>query len=253
VDLKPWVPSAGTASSKSNLIFAPTSLADYQEIQSRPGAFVETVDPLGSGKPCLQLTVLNTDGTPITPTEDPRGHVITPALWYPNAGFWGSVELFFPNTFPALVENKFFQCFEYFGLPFEGSAPFSIFLRKEEGEEFYCWQRNATYEFDMPWAYQALLRRGAWEKVLFRVVAEEGGWIELWWNGVQIEFFNPAFTFNPKGHERTKRLVMKTVDASNNKGSGHLYTGQYRKKGLFETATNFFTHPKIGLTKASVE
>ncbi len=250
-ELPAWARSA--ASSPSGLLLNPKTVADYQETLCRPGAFQEVADPSGGADKILACTVLNTDGAPITPTEDPRGQLLTPCLWWPNSGFWVKGKVMFPLAFPALAENKFFQYCEIFGFPFEGSPPFQLALRREGAEEFHCWQRNATYEFDFPWMYAAPLRRGVPEEFVIHYVYEEQGVIELWWNGVQVEFFNPASSFNPKGHEATKRLVMKTLDASNNKGANRFYYGQYRKKGLFETATTYHWPLKFGLTKASVE
>jgi polysaccharide lyase-like protein len=255
-ELVPWSGERGRGGgAPAGLIYEVQHIGDFQEVQSRPGAFTEVPDPLGSGETVFRAEVLNTDVAPITPTENPRGQLITPTLWYPGAGYWISTKVLFPAGFPVLPEAgaPFCQWLQIYGPPFEATPPFQLKVQREEGFEYHFWQRNNSYGFDIPWMYQAPLRRGVWEEVLIHFVLEKGGSgsVELWWNGEQVTFFTGEYSYNPFGHEPGKRLVMETEDAYS--GRSRLYSGNYRKIGMLESTVTYHGKIKVGLTRESVE
>lgn len=243
-----------------NLIFYGQRLDDFAQVLAAPGRVTEVIDPAGSNERVFRLLTKNEDIEPITPTGDPRAQLITPSLWYPGAEYYVHGKTFFPLSFPVLTEGQFFQYTEIFGWPFEGVAPYALYVAMEEGKEFHRWQRNATYGFDVPWDYQFPLERGKWVDWIVRVRLaegppnkEHGGLIEMWFNGVKVPFFNPAYSYNPKGHAETSALVMSILDLSNDENANAFYIGQYRKHNSMEEAVIYQAPLKIGLTKESVE
>jgi len=259
------IPAAASGSTSTGRIYEPKAIGDFQELIAAESSRASVVaDPLGQKGQVFKLETRNGDVSPLTPTENPRCQLHTPGLLTVNEG--AEADLYFrfgfmlPAGTPAIVGGKFFQLMEIFGQPFEGSPPFSMGATKEGTEEFLFWQRNATYEADIPWEDSEVLKRGYWYDFTVRYFAASsarGGRLEMWKAGTQQTFFKPGFSYNPKGHAETQLLLMSTVDASNNKGGNSLYIGNYRAKnttGMEATPIiTYYTPPRFGLTRESVE
>ena len=230
--------------SDPNLLFDGQKIEDFGLIQAAPGAISEVPDPTGSGRQVLQFTVHDDDVYPVTPTENPRAQALSPGLINPGDEFWLETKFLLPTDLPE-IPSWFGLCSVY-GAPFDGPSPWSLEIDENE----FRWQRNGTYDWDIPW--RAPLIKGRWVTILSHERFGSEGFIEMWVNGQQIDFFEPG-NYNPNHHPQTTRLEMQTMDASNYAAPNAAKITQYRKVGMFETATDYFDQLKLGTTRASVE
>lgn len=228
----------------SDLLFSGSHISDFLN-QSAPGAVTEVPDPAGSGETVLQMTVRDTDVYPITPTENPRAQLVSPSIIDPGEEFWWHSKFFLPADFPSSVPGWLTVLEGPYGPPFGGAPPWHI---EVSGSELH-WQRNGTYNWDIPW--QMPLVRNQWVDVLLHERFGTDGWVEMWINGQPVTFFQSG-NYNPNHLAATQRLEMKTMDASNNGGPNSAYITNYRKAGMFETVTLFHGPLKLGTTRTAV-
>lgn len=251
----------GSSVAGPGVLWTPQSITDFRQIiAAEPGRATIVNDPLRQKGKVLRVECQNEDITPKTPTGDPRCQLLSPGLMVNEWEINVHIGIMVPASVPPIIAGKFFQLMEIMAPPFEGSAVWSLALNHEEGVECFQWQRNGTYEFDIPMQrFGHPLVRNHWYDVWLRIymsaeIPETAGWVEMWIGGEQITFFNGE-SYNPKGHEKSTKLVMKTIDASNNKGNSAFYFGNYRAhntEGMLGDVTLYYTLPKIGTTKTSV-
>jgi len=213
-------------------------------MQAAPGAITEVLDPLGTGETVLRYTVDDGDVAPITPTENPRAQLLTPDMFNPGDELWLKTKFLVPADFPTV--DGWMTLLSLYGSPFNGPSPWHVEI---VGDDLH-WTRNSTYGFDVPW--QMPLPKGVWVTVLLHERFATDGFVELWIDGQQVTFFAGG-THNPSGHLPTTKLEMQTVDRSNNGGPNSVRVAQYRKVGMFETATIYYGKLLIGSTRAAVE
>jgi hypothetical protein len=237
----PPVPSE----SGPNLIFSALHLSDFWLRQSAPGAITEAPDPAGSGETVFKLTVDDEDVYPVTPTENPRAEMLSPHTIEAGEEFWWSAKVFLPADFPASTPNFVTLLQGPYGEPWNGTPPFHI----EVNGDVIKWQRNSTYDWDVPW--QMPLARNRWVKFLIHERFGSDGWFEMWVDGQPVTFFGGG-TFNPNGVVPTQHLAMQTMDRSNNAEPNSIYLMSYRKKGMFPSLTVYHGPLRIGKTRASV-
>jgi hypothetical protein len=238
----PPVPSTPEPS----LLFSATRLSDFWVRQSAPGAITEAPDPAGSGQTVFKLVVNDADSYPVTPTENPRAEMLSPHTIEAGDEFWWSAKFFLPSDeFPASTPNFVTLLQGPYGEPWAGTPPFHM----EVNGNVIKWQRNSTYDWDIPW--QMPLVRDRWVNVLVHERFGSDGWFELWVDGNQVTFFAGG-THNPNGLGPTQRLQMQTMDSSNNERPNSIYLMSYRKKGMFPSLTVYHGPLKIGTTRASV-
>ena len=210
---------------------------------SAPEAIGEGTDPLGSGESVISMNVHNQDVYPVTPTENPRAELISPDIIEPGDEFWLSTKFLLPEDMPSVP--GWLSLVSLYGPPFEGASPWHVAVDDNE----LRWQRNETYGYDIPWS--APLIKGSWVTVLAHERFGTDGWVEMWIDGQQIEFFKPG-SFNPNHIAATTRLEMQTMDASNGAGPNSAKIMQYREAGMIEDATVFFGPLRLGTTRESV-
>jgi hypothetical protein len=232
--------------SSSDLIFVGTHISDFWLNQSAPGAVTEVGDPAGGSETVFKMTVNNKDVYPITPTGDPRAQLLTPNSIVSGQDFWWSAKFFLPADFPASVPGWITLMQGAYGPPFNGTPPWHI---EVSGSELR-WQRNSTYNWDIPWRMPVV--RNRWVKVLLHESFGTNGSVEMWIDGQQVTFFGTG-SYNPNHEATTQRLAMKTMDASNNGGPGEMAIQSYRKLGMFESVTLFQGAARLGKTRTSVE
>jgi hypothetical protein len=237
--------SSAMTSSSPEFLFSGSHINDFPLNQSAPGAVTEVPDPAGSGETVLQMTVKDTDVYPITPTENPRAQLVSPSIIEPGREFWWHSRFFLPANFPSSVPGWLTVLEGPYGPPFNGPPPWHI---EASGSELH-WQRNGTYNWDVPWRMP--LVRNQWVDVLLHERFGTDGWVEMWINGQQVTFFESG-NYNPNHIASTQRLEMKTMDASNNGGANSTYITNYRKAGMFETMTLFQGPLKLGTTRTAV-
>ena len=125
------------------------------------------------------MTVKNSDVYPITPTADPRAQLTSPAIINPGEEFWWSGKFFLPADFPASVPGWLTVMEGPYGRPFDGTPPWHI----EVNGSTLRWQRNDTYNWDIPW--QVPLIKNSWVSVMVHERFGADGWVEMWVNGQQ--------------------------------------------------------------------
>jgi hypothetical protein len=227
-----------------DLIFDGGQIGDFGLIQAAPDAISEVADPAGSGKQVLKLTVDDGDVAPVTPTENPRAQALSPGVIHNGDDFWLETKFLLPADLPQIP--SWFGLVSIYGAPFDGPSPWCIEINEDE----FRWQRNGNSDWDIPW--RAPLIKGSWVTILTHERFADDGFIEMWVNGKQINFFAPG-NHNPNHHPQTTRLEMATMDSSNYAAPNAAKIMQYRKVGMFKSASVYFDHLKLGKTRASVE
>lgn len=239
-------PAPTTSQSSSDLLFKGTHISEFLNL-SAPSAVTEVPDPAGSGESVFKMTVNDQDVYPITPTEDPRAELAARSIIIkPGDEFWWSSKFYLPPDFPSSVPSWLTLLAGPYGPPFVGPPPWFI----EVNGEHIQWQRNGTYNWDIPW--QMPLVRGSWVSVMVHGRFGTAGWVEMWVDGQQITFFNSG-TYNPNQVAATQRLKMQTMDSSNNGGPNNIRLMNYRRVGMFNSVTLYEGPLAIGRTRASVE
>jgi|SRR6187549_39964 len=238
----PAVPRSSLSSS-GDLLFDGSHLADFDMIQAAPDAMREVSDPLGSGTAAFEITVDESDVYPVTPTENPRAQALSPSFIDPGEEFWLRTKFMLPTSFPEV--DGWLCLSQVYGPPFDGPSPWQLGIRGDE----LMWQRNGTYDYDIPW--QMPLPKGRWVDVLVHQRFASDGWVEMWIDGQQVTFFQDS-SYNPSDAGPTPRVEMATVDSSNDGGANHAKIMQYREAGLFDSATVYFGSLLVGTTRASV-
>jgi hypothetical protein len=229
----PTAPKAKTRTLAPGLLFEGSRLEDFDALEAAPGAFQEVPDPLGSGETAFQITVNERDVAPITPTDNPRAQALSPDIIKPGDDFWLQTKFMIPANYPFVPH--WMSLLGIYGPPYGGPGPFVL----EVCENRLQWMRNGTYNWDVPFSMPLI--KGSWVTVLMHQRFASDGFIELWINGQQINFFG-----------REPRLNMQTADRSNNGAPNSARISQYREAGMFETGTLYYGALKIGLTRESV-
>jgi hypothetical protein len=230
-------------SNPAGVLFRGAHLRDFWLNQSAPGAITEVPDPAGSGEGVFKFTVGDNDELNITP--NPRGELLSPNTIEAGDEIWWSAKFFLPSDFPSSTPNFVTLLQGPYGPPWDGTPPFHI----EVNGGVIKWQRNATYDWDIPW--QMPLVRNKWVSFVIHERFGSDGWIEMWVNGQPITFFAGG-TVNPSHVAPTQHLGMATEDSSNSDKPNSIYLQSYRKKGMYESLTVYQGPLTIGTTRASV-
>jgi outer membrane biosynthesis protein TonB len=241
----PTSPPPVKSGTPGTILFRGLQMRDYPVRQSGPGAITEVPDPAGSGQTVFKMTVSDEDGYPVTPTENPRAEMLSPYTIEAGDEIWWSAKFFLPADFPASTPNFVTLLQGPYGPPWNGTPPFHI----EVNGDAIKWQRNSTYDWDVPW--QMPLTRERWVHFLIHERFGSDGWLELWVDGQQITFFSSG-AYNPRQVAPTQRLEMETMDSSNDGSPNAIYLQSYRKKGMFPSLTVYHGPLTIGTTRASV-
>jgi hypothetical protein len=237
-------PTPPPAADPASRLFSGAHIKDFSLLQEAPSAITEVPDPLGSNETTLKMTVNDKDIYPITPTENPRAQALSPSIIKDGDEFWLQTKFMLPQDFPSVP--GWMSLASIYGPPFNGSSPWQVGIDSNE----FRWQRNANSNYDIPWRMP--LVRGKWVTVLLHERFASDGWVEMWVDGQQINFFS-AGNYNPSRHPQTTRLEMATMDSSNNGGANAAKIMQYRQVGMFESATVYFGALEVGKTRESVE
>jgi hypothetical protein len=229
----PSPPPAKPVEPAGSLLFRGASIADFAALQEAPEAITEVLDPLGSGETVFKITVQNDDVYPVTPTENPRAQALSPSIVEPGDEFWLKTKFLIPQNFPNV--SSWLSLVSIYGPSYDGSSPWNIKIAGPKIE----WQRNGTYDWDIPWSMP--LERDRWITILSHERFATDGWVEMWVDGAPVVF--------PEG---STRIEMETMDASNDGGPNAAKIMQYREAGLFESASLYFGPLELGTTRAAV-
>jgi ABC-type phosphate transport system substrate-binding protein len=238
--------------------FDGAGVKDFREvIEQVRGDISEVPDPLGSGRNVLALTVHNEDAIKSCEAQhtslsacykNPRAQLGSPYEFAKGEEFWAHTEFLIPTSYPA-VTSDWVTLMSVYGPPNAGPGPVHLELENEK----IRWERNASYGYDKP--FERPLVRGRWTTVLLHERLDEGGrgFVEMWLNGEQIHFFEPGASSNPSRQGETTRLMMSTMDSSNNGGANNVRIAQYRALGMFEVGTLYFGPLRVGATRQDVD
>lgn len=229
-------------SSPPSLFFRGTHIRNFAKAQSAPGAITEVPDPAGGKGTVFKMTVSDADGYPVTPTVNPRAELLSPSTILSGDEIWWSAKFFLPDDFPASTPDFVTLLQGPYGPPYFGPPPFHI----EANGGSLKWQRNSTYDFDIPWQIPEV--RGRWVHFLIHERFAPDGFLEMWVDGQQVTFFGPD-SYNPNHEAETSRLEMATMDSSNNDAPNALYLQQYRKKGMYQSLTIYQGPLTIGIKR----
>jgi hypothetical protein len=227
--------------------FEGSKIEDFPEqIIESPEGVTEVADPLGSGESVLALTVHNEDAIENPENKNPRAQLGTEYFLEKGSEFWIHTKFLFPAGFPKVT--SWLGLVSVYGPPFAGSGPWHLEVKEDE----LSWERNETYKNDDP--FHRPLERGKWTTLLVHERLDEAnkGWVEMWIDGEQIRFFEPG-TYNPTKHVETTRLMMSTMDSSNDGGPNNVRIEQYRALGQFEVGTVYFGPLRVGPTREDVD
>ncbi|HWB68934.1 MAG TPA: heparin lyase I family protein [Solirubrobacterales bacterium] len=236
--------------SSAGLLFSGSKIDDFADNQSAPGAVSEVPNPAGGEGKVLKMTVSNSDVAPITPTDNPRAQLVTPAFVEPGDETWWHTSFYLPKDFPREVPGWLTVLEGPYGAPYDGSPPVSLSVDEDE----IRFQRGDTYKYDVPW--HAPIERGKWIDVLFHTRFGSNGFVELWINGQQVTFFDSPGdrnSFNPFHEAATQRLEMETRDHTNDGGPNFFVIQNYRKAGMFNSLTVYHGPTQIGTTREAVD
>jgi hypothetical protein len=233
-------------------LFYGDQISDFALEQAKPGAITEVSDPAESGETVLKMTVGNEDGPP---PKHPRAQLLSPNVIQPGHEYWWRQSFYIPSSMPLVSGSDWFQILQLFGPPYEGSSPFAIKIHEEEpGENWLKWQRNVTYNWDIPWATP--LQTNHWYDLLVHFRFDKEGFVEAWLDGAPLTFFGEN-SYNPGKYAETTHLSMQVRDSSNGGNestvNNEAIIQSYRKLGIFETATTFFGPMRISEDRADVE
>jgi hypothetical protein len=239
----------GRPAPRGVLLFSGTRIAAFAENQSAPGAVREVPDPKGGAARVLALTVRNRDVAPLTPTDNPRAQLLSPATIEPGDDFWLSTAFLVPRSFPRV--SSWLTLTSVYGPPATGSGPWDLAIDAVPGgRDMLMLRRGGEYSEDIPWAVP--VPRGRWVRATIHERFARDGFIELWIDGRRVTFFARS-PYNPLGVEPTTRLRMATQGDTNGGGPNAAKIMQYRKRGQFAIGTIFFAGLLIGTSRASVE
>jgi hypothetical protein len=231
------------------LLFSGTRIGDFAANESAPGAVREVPNPRGGAGKVLALTVHNRDVAPVTPTENPRAQLLSPALIEPGRTFWLSTAFLVPRSFPRV--SSWLTLTSVYGPPATGSGPWDLAIdAAPAGGDLLMLRRGDTYRNDIPWATP--VPRGRWTRATVHERFARHGFIELWIDGRRVTFFARS-PYNPLGIAPTTRLRMATQGTTNGGGPNVVKIMQYRRRGQFKVGTIFFAGLLIGTSRASVE
>jgi hypothetical protein len=235
---------AGASQSPHPRQFRGDRIGSYWLEQAAPGAISEVPDPTGGPGTAFRFTVGNGDETgPGMP--NPRAELLSPDDIRGGEEFWWSGRIYLPVDFPARVPAWLNLMQGPFGKPWRGSPAWSI---KVSGR-WIEWQRNQTYDWDVPW--QIPLVRGRWIHVLGHTRFGRHGFVEMWIDGRPVTFFRHS-SWNPNRHPPTRRLRMMTRDSSNDAAPNSMYLQSYRKRGMFPSLTIYQGPLRIASSRTAV-
>jgi hypothetical protein len=239
------VPPPSAEPSDPNLLFDGASISDFSN-QSAPGAVREVADPVGSGESVFKMTVEDGDVYPLTPTENPRAQLASTEFIDAGEEFWWHARFYLPEDFPSYLPNWLTLLEGPYGRPWDGSPPVSI----EVNGDNIRWQRNDTYDWDVPWNMP--IPRGQWTDVVYHTKFGADGFVEMWINGQPVTFFADDF-HNPNDEAPTTHLDMATMDHTNRGGHGAVIIQNYRKVNMFDSVSVYHGKTQVGTTRSSVE
>lgn len=228
------------------LLFASSfanGLTEFPERINRERIAVVDDPVLGRRRKVLRFRVYNGD---TAPTANPRAQLETPYDFRPGDDRYMGFSYRFGPAFPTRLPSRAWVTLGSiaYGPPFAGAAPVSIRVQNHVGSDGRAelrWQRNATYEYDIPWAGPRIADvRGRWIDFVIRTRLSRDprrGFVELWMN-------TGSGWARQRLHGR-RRLHMRTYDDSNGGGPNNSRVSLYYRRDIPGPLTVFHGPVKI--------
>jgi hypothetical protein len=231
-------------------------------------------DPVtGAGDNTTQVTALDSDVAPATPTDNPRAQLVSPNNIITNGStYWVSFEVYLPpgtvyppsapsgSGFPAGGTNGWILLNETgYGAPYNGSPPIAL----DVGNGNFTLQRGGGDPSVTPYqiVWQSPLVRGQWVRFTFHVLHSTSGWFELYMNDVAQGLYDgtsqvPPSTGNPNqvvNSDFEYQLPLDYADNSDNTGPWSAYEQVYYKEGSIASLTVDYKGFTVATTQAAAE
>lgn len=189
-------------------------------------------DPiLGSRRKVAKFTVHDDMGA----GRNPRAQIEGPANLVRGGEYWVGWSTLLPSDFPIIPSGGWFTFQSIYGAPFAGAGPLGTRL----GGNQFQFQRNANYDWDLPW--HQTIQPGRWTDFVYHVKLSPDptvGFVEI--------YLNTGKGWAQQTLAGQKRLYMKTLDSSNHTGPNSFRVTSYRKQGMFYVTTLYHAAPKVG-------
>jgi hypothetical protein len=223
--------------------YARKGLAAYAMVWHRERVSIVDDPVLGSARKVAKVTVYDFD---TGPTSNPRVQMETARFWDEGEEYYVGASYYFPSSWPNVSSSGWVNLGEIYGPPYSGAGPNKIMvLRKSDGSQVLCWQRNQNYNYDRP--FEIPLIRERWFDLVLRVKLSSDPTVGFW----------EAWLNRGSGWERLKlhgrsRLFTRTIDSSNNHGANYHKVSQYRARGMWKVATNYIADHRVGTSFEAV-
>jgi hypothetical protein len=216
----------------AKLLFASdfsNGLSEFPEQIHRERITVVDDPSLGTSRKVLRFEVHNSD---TGPTENPRAQIETPYDFEEGDDRYAGFSYYFPEEFPTELPPRAWVSLGSiaYGPPYDGAGPLSIRVQNSiyGGGAEIRWQRNDTYDNDIPWFGPRLDDiRGRWVDFVIRTRLDsdpDEGFVELW--------MNTGSGWQKQDLDDQYRLHMKTYDDSNDGGPNSSRLGLYYRKDI---------------------
>lgn len=196
-------------------------------------------DPvLGDARQVMRFTVQDGD---VGPTPNPRAQVETPKVVREGDEVWVGWSTLFPSSWPDRLPPggaSWITLSELYGPPYSGAAPVKLGMRS--GVDALTWQRNGTYDWDVPWEEGPVVKNRWYDQVLHVRLSDdpEVGFVEL--------YINTGAGWEQQTLGGTSRLHMRTLDSANGGGPNYHKLALYRKRGMYPVLTVFHGEHRVG-------
>jgi hypothetical protein len=198
-------------------------------------------DPLGVNRKAMRMTVYNSDVAPCTPTENPRAQALSPSIIKEGDDVWFGYSIMVPNDFPTTTAagDNWVSVASIYGPPFANSGPMTMYFNTTPGVNKFYFRRNATYNFDTPWSMP--LVRNRWVDFVIHAKMSRDPSV-----GFREQFVNTGSGWQQVDENGQKRLMMKTIDASNGGGNNFVKVSLYYRHNMMDKASLWFAGMKLG-------
>lgn len=233
---------APSITAAGNVLFNGGTTAGWMLNQSATTSRVQSVpDPAGIAGNALEFTTLNTDISPLTPTNNPRSQLVTPYLFQNGQQYWESYEVYIPQSFPTATGGWVSFGAVAYGKPWNGTPPAE--LEYINGQ--FRFQRNGFGPNPWQIAWTMPATKGQWYRITWHFDFSKTGWIQLYVNDQLQTLLN--------GTQKVTQLPLAMIDGSDNQGPWFSDLQLYYQHNMMATANVFFKNYKVATTQTAAE
>jgi hypothetical protein len=224
------------------------NFSQYAAVQTcTPDRAQVVADPLGVARKVIKMTVLDSDVAPCTPTDNPRGQVLSPSILREGGEYWVGWSVLVPQSFPTTTTSgdNWISLGSIYGPPFAGNSSNGMKMDTTAGVNKFYYRRGSDYGYDEPWSMPLI--RGRWVDFVYHLKMSRDGTV-----GFREQWVNTGAGFVQQLLKGQKRLYMKTMTAANDAGPNFSKVSVYYKRGIMSSAMMYFADHKIGTSFGAV-